>query len=134
MKLNKTGGWIGVDLDATLAFYDEWRGIEHVGEPITLMLDRVNTWVAAGKRVKIFTARVFEPTSIPHIEAWLEKHGLKGLEITNIKDFEMLELWDDRAVQIVPNTGQSLFEAYAALLTQNQKLKEKLRFIKTGKR
>jgi len=25
-------GWIGVDLDGTLALYDRWRGIEHVGD------------------------------------------------------------------------------------------------------
>ena len=24
-------GWIGVDLDGTLAQYDHWRGIEHIG-------------------------------------------------------------------------------------------------------
>ena len=26
-------GWIGVDLDGTLAHYDKWRGVEHVGDP-----------------------------------------------------------------------------------------------------
>lgn len=34
-------GWIGVDLDGTLAFYDSWRGIDHIGAPIPLMLQRV---------------------------------------------------------------------------------------------
>jgi hypothetical protein len=29
-----TGGWIGVDLDGTLAHYDGWKGIDHIGEPI----------------------------------------------------------------------------------------------------
>ena len=28
------------------------------------------------------------------------------LEITNVKDFYMIELWDDRVVQVVPNSGQ----------------------------
>ena len=27
-------GWIGVDLDGTLARYDGWRGIDHIGEPM----------------------------------------------------------------------------------------------------
>ena len=30
-------GWIGVDLDGTLAFYDMWRGMEHIGKPIPAM-------------------------------------------------------------------------------------------------
>lgn len=29
------GGWIGVDLDGTLAEYTGWKGVEHIGEPIT---------------------------------------------------------------------------------------------------
>ncbi len=33
------------------------------------------------------------------------KHIGKELEITNVKDFGMIELWDDRAVQVIPNTG-----------------------------
>jgi len=51
-------GWMAVDLDGTLAHYDRWRGIEHVGEPVPLMLERVQAWLAEGKTVKVFTARV----------------------------------------------------------------------------
>ena len=28
------------------------------------------------------------------------------LPVTNVKDWHMLELWDDRAVQVEPNTGR----------------------------
>ena len=97
--------WIGVDLDGTLAEYDHWRGIEHIGEPVHRMYMRVQRWVAEGKTVKIFTARVAEPAAIPYIEAWLKSWGLKGLEITNVKDMGMVELWDDRCVQVIPNEG-----------------------------
>ena len=38
-------GWIGVDLDGTLAHYDGWKGIEHVGPPIPAMLARVKYWL-----------------------------------------------------------------------------------------
>lgn len=104
-----SGGWIGVDLDGTLAHYDGWRGIEHVGEPVQPMLARVKAWVAQGRTVKIFTARVSAESEraevIEAIHDWLEKHGLPALEVTNVKDFGMVELWDDRAVQVVPNTG-----------------------------
>ena len=27
-------GWIGFDLDGTLAKYDGWQGLDHIGEPI----------------------------------------------------------------------------------------------------
>lgn len=116
MKIIKTrwsiatvnSGWIGVDLDGTLAHYDEWRGIEHVGKPIPRMLARVKAWIADGRQVKIFTARAGQPEALPYIQAWLDTHGLGELEITNVKDFKMAELWDDRCVQIVPNTGRSI--------------------------
>lgn len=95
-------GWIGVDLDGTLAFHAGGMGI---GAPIALMLERVKLWISQGKTVKIMTARASVPELIPEVAAWLEKHGIGGLAITNIKDFGMIELWDDRAIQIVPNTG-----------------------------
>jgi hypothetical protein len=38
-------------------------------------------------------------------EAWLKAQGLPELEVTDRKDFGMIELWDDRAIQVVQNTG-----------------------------
>lgn len=105
--------WIGVDLDRTLAHYDGAQGLEHIGEPIPLMMDRVKQMIAAGKTVKIFTARVSTPHQIPMVRKWLEEHGLGELEITNVKDFGMVELWDDIAVQVIPNTGKALRDVMA---------------------
>jgi len=96
---------IAVDLDKTLAHYDGWKGPEHIGEPIQPMLNRVNDWISRGFTVKIFTARASEPVNIPYIEKWLEKHGIGGLEVTNKKTPDMIAIWDDRARQVVPNTG-----------------------------
>lgn len=99
-------GWIGVDLDGTLALYDHWRGPDHIGQPVPEMLKRVQTWIAEGKTIKIFTARADDPHSRVLIRRWLEQNGLPGhLEITNVKDYQMIELWDDRAKQVFPNTG-----------------------------
>jgi hypothetical protein len=98
-------GWIGVDLDGTLAYYDKWRGADHIGEPIKPLLKRVKEVIAAGSTVKIFTARASEKENIPHIKAWCKKHGLGDLEVTNVKDFAMTELWDDRAKQVIKNKG-----------------------------
>lgn len=105
-------GWIGVDLDGTLAHYDGWKGPTHIGSPVTLMADRVKAWLAEGKDVRIFTARVAEPDAIAHqvvvrsIQEWCTIHLGQVIPITNAKDYGMVELWDDRAVQVVPNTGQ----------------------------
>jgi hypothetical protein len=109
-----TKGWIGVDLDGTLAYYDGWKGIEHVGEPIPAMVDRVKKWIAEGLEVRIFTARVFDHLDDPDmqrqirepIERWVIEHIGKQLPITCIKDFGMVCLYDDRCVQVEPNTGR----------------------------
>jgi hypothetical protein len=102
-------GWIGVDLDGTLAHYTKWVGIEHVGAPVPAMLERVKRWVEKGHEVRIFTARVaYEPereTVIRVIQDWCERHGLPRLAVTNVKDFGMIELWDDRCVSVEMNTG-----------------------------
>lgn len=107
-------GWIGVDLDGTLAEYHGWRGANHIGAPIPAMVERVKKWIAEDKDVRIFTARVygFVPNSHTvvivrrYIERWCEEHIGKVLPVTNEKDYGMVELWDDRAVQVVVNTGR----------------------------
>jgi len=33
-------------------------------------------------------------------------NGLPELEVTNVKDFAMIELWDDRCKQVIINTGE----------------------------
>jgi len=99
-------GWIGVDLDGTLAHYDVWEGPEHIGPPIQIMVDRVKSWITEGTRVKIFTARCAFAGNEGPIRKWLKDNGLPDLEITNIKDQYMFELWDDRCVQVIINTGE----------------------------
>ncbi|MGV2980999.1 hypothetical protein ACERNI_12435 [Camelimonas sp. ID_303_24] len=111
--------WIGVDLDGTLAHFDEWRGVEHIGEPVGPMVERVRRWLEEDRLVKIFTARasVDEPLRgeiVAHIHAWLERQDLPRLEVTCIKDLWMRELWDDRAVQVIPNTGISVADELEA--------------------
>lgn len=124
-----TNGWIGVDLDGTLARYDGWKGSTHIGEPVPLMLARVKDWLSQGMEVRIFTARISGMAYPPFhgdmkafeagiarandardahkaIEAWCEQHIGRVLPITNVKDYAMVELWDDRAVQVEQNTGR----------------------------
>ncbi len=115
-------GWIGVDLDATLAEYNGWKGVEHIGDPIPAMLERVKGWLQEGQPVRIMTARVYcgesgEPAGDRYreaqiarraIEKWCLKHIGAILPITCCKDFAMISLWDDRCVQVKPNTGEPL--------------------------
>jgi hypothetical protein len=104
-------GWIGVDLDGTLAVYDGWHSPQHIGKPVGPMVDKVKSWLAAGVTVKIFTARIAVPDAAlrkeitEEIEKWCEKHIGVVLEVTNVKDLGMIELWDDRAVRVIANTG-----------------------------
>lgn len=108
-------GWIGVDLDGTLAQYDGWKGAENIGEPIPLMVARVKEWLVKGHEVRIFTARVshdgtderLADATCAHLAiiAWCNTHIGVQLPVTNIKDYAMIELWDDRAVQVEENTG-----------------------------
>lgn len=113
-----TNGWIGVDLDGTLAKYDKWVSADHIGEIIPKMANRVRDWLADGKNVKIFTARIanlehdFQDAcedaelALRTIEAWSLKHFGVVLPVTFKKDYAMIELWDDRCVQVIPNTGE----------------------------
>ena len=105
-------GWIGVDLDGTLAHYEGWNG-GAIGAPIPAMVERIKGWLAKGIEVRIFTARAAAPTSTGRdvagavfaIEDWCERHIGQRLKVTAEKDFEMIELWDDRAIQVITNTG-----------------------------
>ena len=104
-------GWIGVDLDGTLARYETWQGIHHIGEPIPAMVQRVREAIQAGFIVKIFTARAcasqpYQHTSIRYVQDWAEKHIGVRLEVTAEKDFSCIEIWDDRAKEVIHNVGE----------------------------
>ncbi|MCP4117787.1 MAG: hypothetical protein GY737_20795 [Desulfobacteraceae bacterium] len=103
---NRSKGWIGVDLDGTLARSDTLFTLNRIGDPVPKMLDRVKSMIERGTRVKIFTARASDPEQIPLIEAWLRENEIPNLEVTNIKDYDMIRLYDDRAVQVIANTGE----------------------------
>lgn len=44
------------------------------------------------------------------IEEWCRKHIGEVLPVVCTKDFGMVELWDDRCVQVIPNTGKRATE------------------------
>jgi len=119
-------GWIGVDLDGTLAEYDCWRGATHIGAPVAAMVERVKAWIKDGYEVRIFTARVFCPKEEAPggprykeavdarlaIQDWCREHLGMELIVTCEKDYAMIEVWDDRCVQVEPNTGIPIGNSY----------------------
>jgi hypothetical protein len=149
-RLAASGGWIGVDLDGTLFTYTEWVSWNAFGEPIRPMIERVQAWIKLNIGVRIVTARVGLPIGqkypsgnwIPDDRAynvcrvtgerfsdWMMvraigghclHHGLPRLLVQPHKDVDMIELWDDRAVQVIANTGRTLAEEHAAELTAQQ--------------
>ena len=103
---------IAVDLDKTLAIYHKWS--DSVGVPIPAMVNRVKRWLAEGKKVVIFTARVaeeddFTPETIAEqrriIEAWCEINLGQKLLVTATKSRHFVQFYDDRAVGVMPNEG-----------------------------
>jgi hypothetical protein len=121
--VSKKTGWIGVDLDGTLAVCNGWISEQHIGDPVPDMKIRVELWLAQGEDVRIFTARVdggeaalaegnqagelFRNVERIRgiIQDWTEKHFGVRLPVTNRKDYLMKQLWDDRAVRVVANKG-----------------------------
>jgi hypothetical protein len=134
-------GWIGVDFDGTLAEYDTWVSPDHCGKPIGVMVERVKRWLIEGREVRIFTARMYpltevvRPDSPPRqwrhggsdriqqageavdaIRDWCREHIGQVLPITCVKDYGMIELYDDRAVQVRANTGEIVGSSTRGLL------------------
>jgi hypothetical protein len=112
--------WIGFDLDGTLVRYTTGDSSHlRIGEPIQPMIDLLARYLRDGWRIKIVTARAGphgdKPGaeqqrlwSIKAIEDWTEQTFGKRLEVTCCKDYCMVALFDDLAIQVEANTGKIL--------------------------
>lgn len=114
MAYGTKDGWIGVDLDGTLAVHEDNWTYPDIGAPVIPMVNRVKAWLAQGYDVRILTARVAPEWGADAIEEtrqliedWCLQWLNKVLIVTCSKDSKMIELWDDRAVHVVPNTGMT---------------------------
>ena len=166
----KGKGWYGFDLDGTLAKYDGWKGVDHIGEPVKPMVDLIKRMHDEGKVVKIMTARVaprkledgtvgletamissenmrqfynsksdnpFENGSVTHVRLnakeivayWCSKNLGFIPEITHQKDHLMLELYDDRVKQVVPNEGWLVEDIAMSKRQRTETLITKLEFV-----
>lgn len=104
---------IAVDLDGTLAKYTEFRGGTVIGDPIPAMVDRVLAWIADGKQVVIFTARMSDERPADErrkvkaaIESWCKENLGKVLPVTANKSMRFEAIYDDKARQVEKNTGR----------------------------
>jgi hypothetical protein len=120
-------GWIGVDLDGTLAHTtDNWDG-HSIGEPIPATVAGVKSLIAKGVDVRIVTARAcsthvnvdgvpcLDRVQVNLVGDWCEKHLGKRLPVQFWKDYQMIQLWDDRAIQFAENSGEPLMHAFNLL-------------------
>lgn len=113
---------IACDLDGTLAHYDGWRGIEHIGDPVGPVLDRVRAARARGIPVSIFTARVARSAddaygdgeqAAEYVRRWLVAHLGEELPVTAVKHGYFSEFWDDKAVRVKHNHGVAVLDGPA---------------------
>lgn len=94
---------IAVDLDGTLS---KSTNDGSIGAPVKAMVDRVKGWHGAGLTVVIFTVRAASDSGLRAVSNWLKQHGLPELHVTNVKDGEMVEFWDNRSIRIETDTGE----------------------------
>ena len=101
---------IAVDLDGTLAHYDGWKGVGHIGEIIPSVANAILLAKKEGADIWIFTARVSDPKDAEEagnaIVAYLTENGIPFDGLTAIKHKFFTEFWDDRAIQVIKNTGE----------------------------
>lgn len=105
---------IAVDLDGTLAHYDGWKGIGHIGCVIPEVANAMERAQKEGAEVWIFTARVSDPADAEeagkYVHEWLVKNNFQFEGITAIKHKFFTEFWDDRAIQVIRNSGMFVLD------------------------
>ena len=129
--------YVAFDLDGTLVTYDEYRGPDHIGKPILPTIGRVKQLLAKGTHVKIMTARVASDNPIAArsreiVANWCELYIGRVLPVTAEKGYTMVEQWDDRAVQVIPNSGipmKDLLQRALQILADDPR-EEAISFIK----
>lgn len=99
-------GWVGVDFDGTLSRLSD-------GQPVPSMVRRVRALRAQGVDVRICTARVNPQYGnahvsfhAGHVRRWCREHVGEELPVVAAKDYDMVLLYDDRAIAVRTDTGE----------------------------
>src|SRR5258708_2659092 len=106
-------GYYAIDLDGTLAEYHHDFKHDELGMPIHKTVSLIKEMLGQGYDVRILTARVgpqSDDTNVDDvrtmIENWCLEHIGTILIVQNHKCYEMIQLYDDRAIQVELNTGR----------------------------
>ena len=98
--------WVGVDFDGTLCTLPGMQ-------PVPDMVERIRQFRAQGVEVRICTARVNPKHGNDHnsyhtklIQSWCEQYLGERLPVVACKDYDMVVLYDDRAIAVKTNTGE----------------------------
>ena len=71
--------YIAIDLDGTLAQYDGWKGLDHIGDPKPggkefLEILKKNIFIQRPVEIIIYTCRA--ERGLHYVEDWLRTHGI----------------------------------------------------------
>lgn len=106
--------WWGFDIDKTIAVDEGGTRGGVIGAPIKSLIRRMKYYIRTGRKVNIVTARVHpsEPdAAMQHavVRQFLGENftPMEALliDIRCDKDRSMIELFDDRVAQVIPNKG-----------------------------
>lgn len=111
--------WYGIDFDKTL--------VDEDGQPIMSMVDKVNVALSEGKDVRIFTAR--DSKDDDEIKQFCRKFMGEELPITNKKDRNLEEIWDDKAVNPGDTMLQGIGNLQGIMKETTPKKKKKNKFM-----
>jgi hypothetical protein len=109
-------GYIAFDFSGTLAKHkDQTTDKFQPGEPVPDMIKIAKAFLDKGYKVKILTVHGGKPDDVKTIQAWSQKNIGQKLEVTNVKQHGLIQLWDDRAIRVERNKGVPAHEVDAAM-------------------
>ena len=138
-KAQMPEGWVGFDLDGTIAQYTTFQGWDHIGPPVPGFVNLIKKLRAFGIPCKILTARASAESRALNditfeqvekvVQDWTEKYIGERLPVVTEKSASMICFFDDSAVQVNKNmgtltAGSSGFEPFADKLIQAIKAKQ----------
>ena len=116
-------GWIGIELDGTLAYSDVYSPVamSEIGAPVTDMVAHVKDLLSQDVDVRIFTSRGSEMDKLQRamsdeqIYTWCLTHLGVTLPVTNVMDHMCLHITGARFFRNIRNSGLILQEIFVSI-------------------
>jgi len=106
---------VAFDLDGVLALHGpREKESGEIGKPISSMIKKLKEFLAAGYNVVVFSARLGQGDRreiTREIGNWTMKHIGVRLPVTDVKSADWECFFDDKAVQVIRNSGMTVTEA-----------------------